>query len=322
MQYERFVRQRKPLWDEFESGVQRLLKDERHLAHGELETLAFRYRQVLHDHAHARARFPGTGAARRLRDLALSGTLALQWDRPAQKPSLRGFFSRTFPLAFRRHVPYMGVTSALFFTAFVVGATFSWLQQGVGTAILGTQAVEGLREGRLWTESLTTTVPPGVSSSFIATNNMSVALTGWAGGALFGLGALYVVLFNGFMLGAVLAATSHYGLTPDLLEFVAAHGPLEITLILVTAGGGLALGRALVAADDRPRRESAAEAARHALVLLVGCLPWFVLLGIVEGFLSPAPAVPAILKAALGMALLGLFLVLAWNPLLPQEASS
>ena len=321
MQYERFVRQRKPLWDEFEARLQLLLQDERRLAHGELETLAFRYRQVLHDHAHARARFPGTGAGRRLRDLALAGTRALQWDRPARRASLRGFFTSTFPLAFRRHLPYVGVACALFFTAFVVGATFSWLQQGVGTAILGPDAVEGLRPGRLWTESLTTTVPPGVSSSFIATNNMSVALTGWAGGALFGLGSLYVVLFNGFMLGAVLTATSHYGLTPDLLVFVAAHGPLEITLILVTAGGGLSLGRALVAADDRPRKEAAAEAARHALVLLVGCLPWFLILGIVEGFISPAPAVPAILKAALGAALLSVFLVLAWNPFLPEDSA-
>jgi uncharacterized membrane protein SpoIIM required for sporulation len=321
MQYERFVRQRKPLWDEFETRLQLLLQDERHLAHGDLETLAFRYRQVLHDHAHARARFPGTGAGRRLHDLALSGTRALQWDRPARRGSLRGFFKSTFPLAFRLHLPYILVASALFFTAFVVGATFSWLQQGVGTAILGPEAVEGLRQGRLWTESLTTTVPPGVSSSAIATNNMSVGLTGWAGGALFGLGSLYVVLFNGFMLGAVLTATSHYGLTPALLEFVAAHGPLEITLILVTASGGLALGRALVAADDRPRRDAAAEAARHALVLLVGCLPWFAILGIVEGFISPAPAVPAILKAALGAALLSLFLVVAWNPFLPEDSA-
>ena len=322
MHYERFVRQRKPLWDEFETRLALLLEHEERLAHGDLEALAFRYRQVLHDHSHARARFAGTGAARRLRDLALAGTRALQWDRPARRPSLRDFFAQIFPLAFRRHLPYLAVTSALFVTAFLVGATFSWLQLGVGTAILGNHAVEGLRQGRLWTESLTTTVPPGVSSSAIATNNMSVALTGWAGGAIFGLGALYVVLFNGFMLGAVLAATSHYGLTADLLEFVAAHGPLEITLILVTAAGGLGLGRALVAADDRPRREAAAEAARDALVLLVGCLPWFLVLGLVEGFISPAPAVPAILKAALGIALLGLFLVQALNPFLQQEASS
>ena len=37
MHYERFVRQRKPLWDEFEARLKLLLEDERRLAHGELE---------------------------------------------------------------------------------------------------------------------------------------------------------------------------------------------------------------------------------------------------------------------------------------------
>jgi uncharacterized membrane protein SpoIIM required for sporulation len=317
--YERFVRTRRPLWDEFDQGLALLLSDERRLGHQDLEMLAFRYRQVLHDHAHARERFPGTGAARRLQELAVSGARVLHWDLTGPRGSFLGFFTATFPRSFRHHLPHLGVTSALFLSAFLIGLTFSWLQQGVGTALLGPEAVAGLRQGHLWTESLTTTVPPAASSSWIATNNMSVALTGWAGGALAGLGALYVVLFNGFMLGAILAATSHYGLSLELLEFVAAHGPLEITLILTTAAGGLSLGLALVAPDDRPRREATGEAARHALALLLGCLPWFVVLGLVEGFLSPAPAVPAIVKVALGVALEALFLVLAWNPLL-QEA--
>jgi uncharacterized membrane protein SpoIIM required for sporulation len=319
MEYERFVRLRKPLWDEFEERLRKLAKSATQLTHDDVETIAFRYRQVLHDHAHAQARYAGTGAARRLRDLALAGTRALQWGHQAQRMSLGHFFARTFPRAFRQHLPYLGVTSALFATALLLGLTFSWLNPGVGTAILGPEAVAGLKQGHLWTESLVTTVPPAVSSSGIATNNMSVALMGWAGGAVAGLGSLYVVLLNGFMLGAIVAATSHYGLTPRLLEFVAAHGPLEITLILVTAGGGLALGRSLVAADDRPRREAAAAAAHDALMLLLGCLPWFLVLGAVEGFVSPAPDVPLVLKVALGVALEGLFFTLAFNPFMEQR---
>ncbi len=318
MDYNRFVRLRSPIWDELERGLAKLQTDERTLRHGDLETLAFRYRQILHDHAHARDRFAGTGAAQRLQHLAIVGTRALQCDFGPARWSLRRFFSTTFPRAFRRHIPHMGVTTALFASAFLIGLTFSWLQEGVGTALLGPEAVAGLRRGHLWTEALTSAVPPALSSSAIATNNLSVAITGWAGGALAGLGALYVVIFNGFMLGAVLAATSHYGLTGELLEFVAAHGPLEISLILITAGGGLALGLALVAPGDRPRWEATAEAARHALTLLLGCLPWFVVLGAVEGFISPAPAVPLIMKVALGLALEVLFLALAWNPLLQE----
>ena len=317
MDYPRFVGRRSALWDEFEKGLRRVESKQALPSHEEVEGLAIRYRQVLHDHSVAAARFAGTGAARRLRQLAFEGTRALYREEPA-RGGLGHFAFRTFPRAFRAHVPYLAVAVSLFSVAVSLGVTLSFVEPGVGAVFLGPGAVSGLREGRLWTEALVTTVPPAVSSSGIATNNISVALTGWAGGALAGLGALYVVLLNGFMLGAIVGTTAHYGLAGRLLEFISAHGPLEITLILVTASGGLALGHALIAADDRPRRIALAEAARTALFLLLGCVPWFVVLGIVEALLSPAPGIPPLLKVAVGLALEAVFLVVAWNPLLPR----
>lgn len=316
MDYSRFVRLRSPLWDEFEARLSAAQKEPRKVRHADLEAVALSYRQVLHDHALAAFRFPQTGAARRLRVLALQGTHWLHRDRSDRMPGLGPFFARTFPLAFRAQLPRLAAAAALFATAFLLGAGVAIVQPGAGTAILGPRAIEGLRRGHLWTESLVSAVPPVVSSSGIATNNVSVALTGWAGGALLGLGSLYVILLNGFLLGAILATTMHYGLAGRLLEFVSAHGPLEITLILVSAAGGLSLGQALVAAEDRPRREVLRDASREALVLLLGCLPWFVVLALVEAVVSPAPSIPGPLKAALGLGLETLFLTLAWNPLL------
>lgn len=322
MDYARFVRLRSPLWDEFEARLSTAQEQPARIEHAGLEAIALAYRQVLHDHALAAARFPGTAAARRLGVLALRGTHWLHRDPGDRVPGLRQFFARTFPGAFRAHLPQMVVAVTLFSTALVFGTSLAIVQPGVGAAILGPDAVEGLRRGHLWTESLVSAVPPVVTSSGIATNNMSVALTGWAGGALLGLGSLYVILLNGLLLGAILATTMHYGLAGALLEFVSAHGPLEITLILVTAAGGLSLGQALIAAEDRPRREVLHRASRDALVLLIGCLPWFVVLGIVEAIVSPSPAVPALLKAGLGLGLEASFLVLAWNPLLSHASEA
>lgn len=314
MDYARFVRLRRALWDEFEERLRRARVAPRSLAYAELEGLAHQYRQVLHDHALARARYRSTAAAERLRALALEGTHWLHPDAGETALTLRGFFSRRFPAAFRRHLPALAAATALFAAAAVLGFNLALSEPGVGVALLGPEAVEGLRRGRLWTESLSTTIPPAVSSSAIATNNMSVAITAWGGGALAGSGALYVVVLNGLLLGIVFAATSHYGLAGELFEFVSAHGPLEITLILTSAAGGLALGRALVAAEDRPRRVVTAEAGREAMVLLVGCLPWFLLLGVIEGVVSPSPAIPAGAKAALGLSVLATFLLAALRP--------
>ncbi len=121
------------------------------------------------------------------------------------------------------------------------------------------------------------------------------------------------------LLGALLGVTHHYGMASRLLEFVAAHGQLEITLILVSAAAGLEVGRALIAAGDVPREWALREAARQSLAVVLGCAPWFVLLAIVESFLSPDPNLPAWIKVLFGSALEALFLLAAWNPFLQEK---
>jgi uncharacterized membrane protein SpoIIM required for sporulation len=313
--YATFLRLREPVWNAFESALDAARRGGTP-THAQLEALTDAYRQVLHDHALASHRYAGTGAARRLSSLALAGTAFLTTSEVTRSGP---FFTRTFPLAFRAHAPWFAAAAALFLVSAALGATLAFAEPGVGLGLLGPQAEQGLREGKLWTDSLLTAAPPAVSSSFIATNNMSVAMAAFAGGVPAGLGSLYVLLMNGFLLGAIVACTAHFGLASRLLEFVAAHGPLEISLILITAGAGLAMGHAIVAPHDRPRRVALAEAGRGAVVVLVGCLPWFVLLGVVESFVSPSPALGASVKAALGLALLATFLVLSWNPALSSE---
>ena len=82
MDYARFVRLRRPVWD----GLERQLaasrdRRGRDLGYDDLEEMALRYRQVLHDHALAASRFPGTAAARRLHGLAIEGTRRLTGER-------------------------------------------------------------------------------------------------------------------------------------------------------------------------------------------------------------------------------------------------
>jgi uncharacterized membrane protein SpoIIM required for sporulation len=314
MDYARFIRLRRPLWDSFEGE---LAAGGKPRGYDGLEEMALRYRQVLHDHSLAAARFPGTAAARRLQALALAGTRRLTGE-GRRRPGVAAFFLRTFPAAFQRQLGLLLIALALFLTGVLWGLAMTVLRPELGLVFLGPEAVRGLEEGRLWTESLTTTVPPSVSSSGIATNNITVALTAWGGGVLAGLVPLYIVLFNGLLLGAVAGVTLHYSMTGDLLRFIAAHGILELTLILVCSAAGLRLGRAVIAAGDVPRPLALRAATRDALAVLLGCLPWFVVLALVEVFVSPSPELPAGAKLVLGLALEGAFLALALHPVRPE----
>lgn len=311
MDYARFVRLRRPVWERFEA---QLAADRKAMTHADLEEMALHYRQVLHDHALSAARYPGTAAAQRLRGLAIEGTRRLGVSRAEAAGGLAGFYTRTFPRAFRRQLGLTGIALALFLLAALWGLAITALRPGLGIAFLGPQAVSGLAEGEMWTDSLVSAVPPAVSSSGIATNNISVALSAWSGGILAGIVPLYITLLNGLLLGSILGLTLHYSMAGELLEFIAAHGPLEISLILVAAGAGLHIGRAVLVAGDRPRSLALRDAARDALAVLLGCVPWFVVLALVEVLVSPSPALPASFKLVVGLSLEALFLTLAALP--------
>ncbi len=314
MEYARFEELRRPACDELERRLAEGRSRPREVTYEGLEKIAFLYRQLLHDHALASARYPGTAMARRLARLVLAGNHFLQRDTGEHVPGLGSFFSRTFPDAMRRIAPLVAVTAAFFVVSGLFGFSLATVEPALGTSFLSPEVVEDLKRGQLWTESIFSVVPGSVASSFIATNNLSVAITAWAGGMVAGLGAVYVVLLNGLMLGAVVATTARYAMAAPLAEFIAAHGPLELTLIVISAAAGLAVGKALVVAADRPRVELLSEAGRDALVVLLGCLPWIVVLGVVEGYISPAPELGAPFKAALGLLLETLFLTAAFQP--------
>jgi uncharacterized membrane protein SpoIIM required for sporulation len=317
MDYARFLRTRRPLWEDFARRLERLPAPRRGrdrspapMSYAEVEELAFSYRQVLHDHALASNRFAGTGAARQLAALALAGTRRLTRP-PGSWRGLRHFLVRTFPAAFNRQLGLVALAACVFAGAMLFGLALEAAQPALGRVLLGPRAIAGLEEGRLWTESLTTTVPPALASSGIATNNIAVALAAWTGGVVAGVIPLYMLVLNGLMLGGVLGVTLRYSMAGDLLAFVAAHGPLEISLLVVAGASGLALGRALVAAGDRPRAEAMRLAGADSLHVMLGCVPWFVVLGVVEARISPDPSVPVAFKAGLGLCLEMLFLATA-----------
>lgn len=313
MEYGRWVEERRALWDEVEARIGAALSRRRRLTFDDLEELALAYRRVLHDAAVARARFPGSAAARRLERLGIRGAYVLQGDLNPERFTVRRFYGRTFPGACRRVLPHLKLVTVLFLVAALFAGIAALTSPGLGRRFLGPARLEKLQEGRLWTESLVTAAPPGAAASGIATNNMTVALIAWAGGTIAGFGPVYAVLVNGALLGALFGVTYHYGMAGALGGFVLSHGPLEIFLILMSAAAGLYLAQGIVMATDRPRGQVLREHAAWSTVVVAGSLPWFLLLGLVEAFISPRPELPVLFKASIGVALLATYVAVAFG---------
>ena len=305
MRYEDYIDGHRRRWQEFERRLERLERQPRGVSHRELEALSVDYRRVLHDHAFSQSHFEGTWADRHLRQLAVRATHLLQWREGRRGGGIARFFLEDLPRGFRSLSGELTVCAALFLLSAVVGAVLSALDPAVGTAFIGRESVAGLERGEIWTDGIRDT---GASSSaLIAANNIRVAITAWGGGILLGLGAFYILFLNGFLLGAVVTLTFHFTMQQALLEFISAHGPLELSIIVVSAAAGVHVGRTIVSQTASPLGERLPAAARRSATVMLGCLPWLLLLGFVEGFVSPAPDVAHSTKIATGLLLASLF---------------
>ncbi len=202
---------------------------------------------------------------------------------------LLAFYRNEYPRLFRANLPLTSLAAALFLAGTIAGWAVTMHDPGFAHRLLGPQMMDTIDQRKMWTESVVSLKP--VASSAITTNNLSVAFVAFALG-LTGIGTVWLMVFNGLMLGAVAAATEQAGMALSLWSFVAAHGVLEIPAILIAGGAGLALARGLFFPGLLPRRDSVAEAGRRGVRLLLGSVPLLLIAGTIEGFFSPTHVSP------------------------------
>ena len=315
MDYARFVSTRRPDWEAMRREVNTLGgRSVADLGYAQLDALAARHRGIVADFSFARTRFPGSEAERELRTLVFAGHRLLTPPEGPLGARIGAFFRTTYPARFRASLPALRVSLGLFLTGMLLGLVLTTLNEAVAIVFIGQGGVDQLHSGEIWTDQLETVDAAPSLAARIFTNNISVALMAWAGGALFGLGTVYAVVFNGAMVGSMMAICVRYGLLDRLFAFIPAHGLLELFLVTVAGAAGLELAAGLLMPGEVSRGRAFALAAGRSLELVGGTVPWFVLLGLVEGYLSPLMGIPTPLKAALGVMLLTIFLVYTLVP--------
>jgi uncharacterized membrane protein SpoIIM required for sporulation len=124
---------------------------------------------------------------------------------------------------------------------------------------------------------------------------------------LLGIGGLYVTIFNAAMLGVMFGFMAKSPHAANFFQFVTAHGPFELTAIVLCAAAGMRLGFSLVDTRGLTRIDSLRRAAQESMSTAWAAVVLFVLAATIEAFLSPSLA-PYAIKA--GVAILSSVLLL------------
>jgi uncharacterized membrane protein SpoIIM required for sporulation len=138
-------------------------------------------------------------------------------------------------------------------------------------------------------------------------NNISVALTAAAFGLLAGVGTLFILFYNGMVIGSLTFYFFQSG--QSMLSYwslILPHGFLELTAIFISGGAGLMLGRALLMPGNMTRKDSVVACGKEAAGLLPGIALMLVVAAIIEGFFTPMDISPVIKLVFAGLTLAGL----------------
>lgn len=306
------MERRSPTWERLDALLARAGRGLRRLLPEEITELGRLYRATTSDLAYAR----GRGFDRTLLDYlnrltarahayVYGGALESGTARVAR------FYGQTFPAEFRRSFAYFAICTALTIACTVVAYVVVATHPGDAYALLPGEMIpphirQSLHDSNFGFDR---SYSP-MMSSMIITNNIKVAVIAFAGSVTLGAVTVWIIAFNGLMLGGLAALFGRAGFGYDFWATIAPHGVIELTAIQIAGAAGLLIAAGILYPGRLRRRDAIAANAKRAGVLIVGVASMLVVAGTIEGFISPqrwAPEVRIAIGAITAAALLYYF---------------
>jgi uncharacterized membrane protein SpoIIM required for sporulation len=296
---DRFVEERELQWRELEDALKRARGKPERLGPDGVRRLARLYRAAAADLAQARRGFPGDPLVTRLESL-VTRARPVVYSSDARRAPLRDFVVTGYWRRVRERPLFLAGAWLLMLAPAALALLWALSDPGAASGLLpqafrhaGDAGGGGLESGG----------DQAAFSSAIFTNNIRVTFLVFAGGVLAGIGTAAVSVYNGVIIGAVAGLASGAGHGSEVVQLVAPHGFLELSCIAVCAAAGFRLGSAVISPGPRARIAALVAEARIGVEVVLGTMPWLVLAGVVEGFVTPRRiGVPAALAVGIALA--------------------
>jgi uncharacterized membrane protein SpoIIM required for sporulation len=287
---EDFVTTKRAGWERLDNLLQRIRRGRlRSLDADELYELGRLYRQATSDLAVARRDWPAHPVVQYLNGLVGRAHGEIYRNEATTWRRIRDFVLITFPQTWRRSIIFMLVGFLSFALPALVAFVVSYRDPSQASLLFpaADSIVGDIKAHHEWWRDINDQ-GRGSSATLIMSNNILISIKAFAGGVLLGLYALYLMVFNGLMLGTIAGLSQFYGFAGRLWDFVAPHAPLELSVIFFAGGAGLQMGYALIHPGLLTRSAALREAAERAVVIMIGCIPLLMIAGLIEGFISPS----------------------------------
>ncbi|MCB0008399.1 MAG: stage II sporulation protein M [Anaerolineales bacterium] len=300
---EQLYQNRQADWQRLTGLLDRAAGDASRLSPADVTALGDLYRSATSDLALAQRDYPNHRVTIYLNQLVARAHAIVYRGEPLGLGRIWRFVRQGYPRLFRESLPFF-LTAFLLFSlpALIIGLLLNSNPEAARWVLpvqVQEQLIPMIEERELWVDMAVGERP--IMASAITTNNIQVSFLAFAGGILAGLLTVYVLIFNGLMLGGLLGLTAHYDVGFELATFVVGHGAIELSVIFIAGGAGLMVGWHMLRPGLLSRRDAVAIATNKAVKLIVGCVPLLVIAGTIESFISPAESLPPLVKWGVGL---------------------
>lgn len=287
MNVNEFIKLREKDWARLQSLIDRR-RGRGTLNADEIRELGTLYRAVTSDLALARRDFGGHRVTLFLNQLLTRTHSFIYQEDVSDLKRVTRYFTQTLPRTFRQTAVFTLIAFLLFTIPAIVGYHLMLASPENADLLNLEQERDLLAQHDTWTSIPMNQRP--YASTFIMSNNIRIAILAFGGGIAFGLFSVYLLIFNGLVIGGVVGLAAHYDMSQALLGFMFGHGVIELSVIFIASGAGLQLGWALLSPGRYTRVAALGVAARRAVILVVAAVPLLIIAGTIEGFFSPTNA--------------------------------
>lgn len=282
-----FVKQNKDKWTTFEKA----LKSGRNF---DPDVLSDLYIEITDHLSYANTFYQGSNTARYLNALASQAHQKIYKTKRESKNRIVSFWKTEFPTMFYQHRRELLIAFLVFGFFALVGAFSSANEGDFVRSILGDGYVNMTLDNIENNDPMAVYKQQGEFNMFlgITINNIKVAVFAFAFGIFLGIGTLYIMLRNGIMLGSFQYFFYEKGLLWESARTIWIHGTIEIAVIIIAGCAGLVLANGILFPGTYTRLESFKRGVKNGLKIMVSTVPFFILAGFLEGFVTRHTEMP------------------------------
>lgn len=282
-----FVKKNKERWQLFEN----VLANTTQISPDKLSDL---YIEITDDLSYAKTFYPNSNTAVYLNSIASSAHQKIYKTKKEGKNRLVSFFKTEFPLEFYHHQKQLLIAFIVFAFFTIVGMYSASVDGDFVRLIMGDGYVNMTLENIEKGDPMAVYKKMGEVDMFlgITINNIRVAMYAFLLGMLFSVGTLYVMMQNGIMLGSFLYFFYDKGLLWESSRTIWIHGTIEISVIVIAGCAGMVLGNGLLFTGTYSRLESFKRSIKSGLKIMVSTIPFFIIAGFLEGFVTRRTEMP------------------------------